>query len=126
MNKVDLDALEALEKAADHSPWETYSRRDQDGFDVRWGVYGLDPYMPGKIDIMYYRKPIQNCELIAAMRNALPAMIAELRAAREVIHTARVPYKAKYDDGGDHDYVYGLLRHALDKYDEAVRSELFR
>lgn len=105
--KLDLSELERLEKAADPAPWQAKIEREN-LLTTACHVYGEDPYMPGLIDVMYYRNPEANCELIAAMRNALPHLIKELRAAREIVETVRAAE------------LFGFKRD-LEKYDEAVK-----
>lgn len=69
MTKVDLDALAELESKAMPAPWsdELYRR-------IIFGIAKDDG------------------ELLIAARNALPALIAELRAARAVVEVARVAF----------------------------------
>lgn len=80
MQRVDLDELERLEKAATPGPWTATS--------VHWGGSTIRIHPEG--DSVGPWGKFSNClssfadhDLSAATRNALPAIIAELRAARE-------------------------------------------
>ena len=82
-DQVDLDALDRLIAAATPGPWtRTKPQRDADGWPMGVGVAGCGP------GCMIYASPpagsfpSSDAELIAALRNAAPALIAELRAAR--------------------------------------------
>lgn len=70
--KLDLDALEALEKKAAPSPWESY--------------HG-SVLLPGEDYIDCFSPNGHTGELIAALRNAAPQLIAECKAAREWLRT---------------------------------------
>jgi hypothetical protein len=84
MTPVDLDHLAELERAATPGEWHAstsgYSVRDESG-DV---LADLRAKSIGGIEAM-----VANGELIAAARNALPALLAELRASRAVVAAAR-------------------------------------
>ncbi len=85
---IDLDALEQRLAEATPRPWavdadtlSVWCANPDDGsggtiFDVG------DPYPRGA------NAPIENCELAAAAVNALPDLIAELRASRRVAEAA--------------------------------------
>jgi hypothetical protein len=111
MAKVDLDLLERLEASADPAPWKAIVSKDDNGFSTSWKIYGDDQYMPGKIDIMYYRKPEHNVELIAAMRNAMPHLIKRLRDAEKVVETAR--FSELY-----------AFKKIIQEYDEVVNAKV--
>ncbi len=105
--KLYLDELERLEREADPLPWRAVIEKEN-LLTTSCHLYGEDPYMPGLIDIMYYRKPENNCYLIAAMRNALPSLIKRLKAAEEIINAAR-NFPMYFSD-------------LLERYDEAVNE----
>ncbi len=82
--KIDLDALEALEKAATVGDWfgedgEVYARAPAGGNYTSQitVVSGSD----GETGMNWARA--EDIALIAAARNVLPALLAEVRAARE-------------------------------------------
>lgn len=86
--RVDLDELERLEKAAIDSPWK---HSDRDGSIIHY------PKDRGP-DGINHSHVVDNAfgatgALIAATRNALPALIAELRAARECARVLRCAYE---------------------------------
>lgn len=70
---IDLDALAANESSATPAPWR---------YGPEWGFYGPEerPLMEALA-----LGPEADPALIVAMRNALPSMIAELRAARNAL-----------------------------------------
>lgn len=72
---IDLDELERLEKAATPGPW-----------DIDEEVWGPDRTRVVECKL-WAREDVaeHNERVIVATRNALPALIAELRAARAVI-----------------------------------------
>lgn len=84
---IDLDELERLEREATPGPWDLkgrclgyniFAERAIDlsgGFDA---VHGLPLFRISELD----RDGESNLDLLIALRNAAPAMIAELRAAR--------------------------------------------
>ncbi len=70
---IDIDALEALEKAATPGPWRL-AKDTSPGFSFLWNTTGQSVFSSA------YTK---DAALIAAARNALPALLAELRQYRE-------------------------------------------
>ncbi len=113
---IDLDALEALEKAATERPWKAHTetfkfwRNGLDAFDKAHSR-GVTPNVSyvwketedGERDVFTMltgngpTSP-QNAALIAALRNSAAALLAEVRAAREwlteIDHDGR-PYSSK-------------------------------
>jgi len=86
---TDLDELERLEKAATPGPWcsvdytifaSVQSSHDFGGRDL---FSEKSIHFPGSENFRWR----ENGKLAAAARNALPALIAELRAARELLQT---------------------------------------
>lgn len=70
---IDLDELERLDKAATPEPWRF--QHMVNGQDTR-GLYDLNNYFFAKCD------SLDNGAFIAAMRNALPHLIKELKELR--------------------------------------------
>lgn len=105
---IDLDKLERLEREATPGPWHwkhnDIVQRDEAGkfvADVA-GMYRDDDGYPS-----WGADNAANTELIVVLRNAAPAMIAELRAARkriaeleEYISALECIAKAKGGGGG--------------------------
>jgi len=85
---LDLDELERLEKAATPGPWSFKGTGGlhMDGARDGWMVEG--PHNGKRWpriarDAAPYRERGENPALIAALRNAAPALIAEIRRLRE-------------------------------------------
>lgn len=77
IERVDLDALEAAEKAATSGPWTIHGRESV--FTNSAPVLRVSDCFQGRHDAY----------LIAEVRNALPSLIAELRAARMVVEAVK-------------------------------------
>jgi len=76
---IDLDKLEQLEKAATPGPWVSVLRSLCTIKDCRADAYGIvKPTEDG--DCIFQDG---NAELIAAVRNALPELLAEIRRLRQ-------------------------------------------
>lgn len=85
---TDLDKLEELERKATALPWRA-GRPDATSYDATSGdgpykfIYG-----DGDEDVVpakgYGPKCVENSQLIEALRNAAPSMIAELRELRRI------------------------------------------
>ncbi len=119
MSKIDLDELSRLEKAATPGPWISTPGMDSqvNGHEIapshfgsratdQWfGTCSKTPYSvysDGFCD-SYVRE--NNTDLIVSMRNALPSLIAELRAARAVIETVKWTAEGPgFNHGEDCDY----------------------
>lgn len=110
MSKVDLEALETLEKAATPARWQVlHTVQDIYGssiMDYNWGEL---------LRMSSYGLMREDASLISAMRNALPAMIAELRAARKVVELAKAWKSSHLSVDEIH------LFKAIEQYDEAVK-----
>ena len=99
---IDLDKLERLEREATPGPWEPETWCGE--YDPGWcGVGPLclpsgeeDPDDDGP-ESPCATRAATDAALIAALRNAAPAMIAELRAARECIAELDAPKKTDPD-----------------------------
>lgn len=85
-----LSTLEAMEKSATEAPWGTETK---DAYGVEYG----EPIrvVAGEKSVAYHGSPScflrkQDAALIAAMRNALPSLIAEVRASREAVTRAEL------------------------------------
>jgi hypothetical protein len=81
---IDLDRLEEMEKAATRGPWE--ARACNSGYAcwcrVVFAENDDNPVIP------YASVSVENATLIATMRNALPHLLRELRAARAVVEAS--------------------------------------
>lgn len=98
MTDLDLDRLTALADAADDGPWVVYTTAQAEPVVVKagpgrgtgypWGVVARPSHDP--VDYGF-----ANAEFIAAAREAVPALIALLRAAAEdvVVHRSRAEAK---------------------------------
>lgn len=87
---IDLDELERLEKEATPGPWRQQRDLSPDGDN--WPLIFSDaPDMLRMACVRTYHDV--NANYLVGMRNALPALIRELRAARECV--------AKLRSGGD-------------------------
>jgi hypothetical protein len=94
---VDLDRLEALERKATAGPW------------MPDGVRGLDLGHDLGIIPIWGSPPGADRDLILEARNALPALIRELRDARKIVEAveaeiAAAPTDADFECGGRYDY----------------------
>ena len=76
---IDIDALEALERAATPGPWTATNRVRDDGV---WMVERDGDDLIADIDGDNHECDAANAALIAAARNALPELIAEVRRHR--------------------------------------------
>lgn len=83
---IDLDALEALEKAATEGPWEVRADHTEPRLNTIWTSEGQIGTLIART--CFAPASVQNAELIAATRNALPALLAELRESREALKVA--------------------------------------
>lgn len=104
---IDLDALEALEKAATNDGWHIGHVDENLGHAMIEGFHD-------EIAEVYNRR---NQAFICEMRNALPELIAELRAAREVVRCARE------DLGGSWEEDVYLTTEALAAYNAVVAEK---
>ena len=82
---IDLDELERLERGATPAPWGQDVNCLHAGFCVP--VAQFESFEPDGSNIPK-ADGIENAAFILSARNALPALIRELRAAREVINIA--------------------------------------
>lgn len=85
MSKVDLDALEALEKAATPTNWQALHSCG----DV-YGSFIIDHNRNKLLSTSSYGLMRQDASLIAAMRNNIKPMIEELRALRKFAEEAEI------------------------------------
>lgn len=104
---VDLDELERLERAATQWPWAGGNAFDifTDDDAARRGEPGTHIAHTDPSDDKEFDKGRADRDLIVALRNAAPALIAELRAARERIaeleeHISALECLAKAKGGG--------------------------
>jgi hypothetical protein len=111
--KIDLDKLEALEKAATPTGWQVLDMEPTQFY----GNIIMDANRGNLMRTTSYGLMREDSRLVAAMRNALPAMIAELRAAREVVEMARLVTTERKISW------YRRNVEAIQKYDEAVNAK---
>lgn len=111
---VDLDELERLEKAATPGPWLEHdgdvcvaSKPSVTSYPCGASVTtypGPEPVLSGT-PVGYDNSSLscrdEDRRLVIACRNALPALIAELRAARERIAALEHRERAAYREGFD-------------------------
>ena len=98
---IDLDKLERLEREATPGPWRLKRRAFEynifavviDFSSDLEAVHGLNLCRISELD----RDGESNLDLLIALRNAAPALIAELRAARERIAELEDPSKVDPD-----------------------------
>lgn len=121
VSRVDIEALEALEKAATPWPWVgdrnwTIVGRGHD-WERTWpkGI-GADFRVCQVDGPSHENRAPEDYKLIPAMRNALPSILAELRAARVVVAESRA-FIATYLAGGPRDRA---LREAISAYAAAT------
>lgn len=114
--KVDLAALVELEKRATPGPWGV----DRDDDDEEWvcieangtTVVGPDPWDAGGVERLC------DAALIAALRNAAPALIAVAKAAREWKRVRESHHLLH----GDIEAAFKAWTAARNKLDDAVRA----
>ena len=79
-----IDKLERLEREATAAPWEQFDIDDDTHDGPRWSVeamiQGQRPLRPGATK---WQQSAADAALIVAMRNALPALLSQLREQRE-------------------------------------------
>lgn len=110
---MDLDLIEKLEQAATPGPWEADTRDEADCVlwskaepkdEERGGYVGSvgdggwsDPPKPD-LETAAFDLQAEDCRLIAALRNAAPDMIAEIRALRaRVAHLEKMANTLIYE-----------------------------
>jgi len=102
---LDLEALEAALEKASPGPWCQSVRGDCYG-----GLEGV-VLTPGHSVVHFDDE--SNAAAIVALMNAAPALIAELRAAREVVRVAKI---------GALDIANSWLDSTLSAYDAATKG----
>lgn len=108
MTSVDIEALERLSEAATPGPWRT-----ADGGLCARATKTMDLRDDIVIDCSQRAYLEDNLRMLVAMRNALPAILAELRLARKVVDASRdMQYHASAAGAA--------LSRALRAYDAAV------
>jgi hypothetical protein len=84
---VNLDALEVGLNTATPTPWRSAPNRHPNCDGSPWG-WIVGPH-DVRVAVWSGRREQENAEAIAAMRNALPALIAELRELRSGLESIR-------------------------------------
>ena len=87
MAEIDLDELETLDKAATPGPWGLQTEKEMGDYGSVTGEY-LTGIGTRLCEVVVYNddygnQVVQNGQLIAALRNAAPALLAEVRRLRE-------------------------------------------
>jgi hypothetical protein len=100
---LDLDAIEARVEAATEGPW--FKVNDT---DVCWSANGTHPEVAVCLrteDVGVVQSHEANADFIAHARTDIPALVAELRAAREAIDelTAIAISMLRWRDDSDSD-----------------------
>jgi hypothetical protein len=103
---LDLDAIEARAEAASEGPWSNVDGASS-MIHCEDGYVGTVPFPP-------------NAYFIAHARTDIPALVAELRAAREVVEAAE---KLETDIESDLDWLHENLIAALAAYRAVVGPE---
>lgn len=111
MTQDELDRWEALANAATPGPWVLVDRDILGGYEVHapddWTVFGYNG--PERTDAAF----------IAAARDAVPALIAEVRRLRGLVEAAYCEgYRDRHDKGDtelmDVEWARSDARHALE------------
>ena len=128
MTKEEIDALEERFAAAEVADGVSIERRDRDGGDIDFIVYGTDGDTAACFEGAAPRAK-EKAELIAALINSFPALIAEVReaGARELERAAEecrgwaADERTGYGLDGD-----GRRYQRADAFDDAARRHLTR
>lgn len=130
---VDLDALEAATRSVTPGPWHVvgredyYARKIDDtmivaGFDEEEKfVCNMGPQTAPIFNEVGGAVNLGNAEAVVLVINSLPALVAELRALREVRDAAQAFVELSsltplpYGKAGDLDCAWDALKHALAK-----------
>jgi len=94
---IDLDELERLEREATPGPWRTdrfgvvwIDKESLRAAGARWLIRGQVASVTGIPDDLPSDHVDRNTSFIAAARNAMPALLRELRAARDIVEHVRM------------------------------------
>lgn len=117
---IDLNALEKLEKAATPAPWPAYmiycALRDVPKHEGAWSD---DVLREAETAGETMPEGQEDSLLIASTRNALPSLIAELKAARRAVSLMR-NLVGIHENDGDMRWRARQMRDALAEYEKAV------
>lgn len=92
MTQDELDRLEALAKAATPGPWYQVYEGSSD-----WTVYGPDDDVKSVANLhRWHQVECPDAAFIVAARDAVPALVAEVRRLRALVEAA---YREGYDNG---------------------------
>lgn len=107
---IDLDKLEELERSATPRPWHLAGGTIDDDTTamIEHGSYDVGECSN------------EDASLLCTLRNALPALIAELRAARAVVDAAKGLYSLSLVDH----LAYMPFDVAIAAYDQEVNREV--
>jgi hypothetical protein len=115
---LDLDAIEARAEAATPGPWrQTTSKRGYRDVLQTPDSYGdrmiakidQEAFIVSRRDARMLRCPNADADFIAHARIDIPALVAELRAAREVVEAAAVAITLRTDEA-----FYGAMNRLAD------------
>lgn len=122
LTDAEIDALIAMETRATAKPWKTHGRDTH----VWVNCCESDPADPELIPAK-----IADARLIAAARNALPSLLAEVKAARKVVEATRAMLRpdglsaCTKDHGGDNSmpcFPWRRLREQIAAYDTLAKE----
>ncbi len=82
MTPTDLDELERLAREATPGPWRYFV------YDEVWGVSRVERPRRSICQCRYGANDVENARFIAASREAIPALCAEVRRLRERLDDA--------------------------------------
>lgn len=130
--RVDLDELERLEKEAFCAPWDALSMEwgEEGEATGNWFAHGPthERHECEECDGVGWCDPcaedneegaMNDAKLLATTRNALPALISELRAAREVVSRAQVLCAWNVNEDAE----WKWMRDALAQYETATKGD---
>ena len=125
--QVDLDKLEALEKAATPGPWELQTEREMGDYGSVIGEY-LTGIGTRLCEVVVYNddygnQVVHNAQLIAVLRNAAPALLAEVRQLREANQRLRESLTEMLHQYEDVGYEVGWRRRLHDEARAALADE---
>ena len=112
---LDLDAIEARAEAATPGPWTARLRDDMweinDGSGSNFVSIVESCWLPDDCDAGQYGgiPDVDDARFIAHARADIPALVAELRAAREVVEAAPVAITLRTDEA-----FYGAMNRLAD------------
>ena len=119
MAELDLDKLEALEKAATPGPWGLQTEKEMGDYGSVIGEY-LTGIGTRLCEVVVYNddygnQVVHNGQLIAALRNAAPALLAEVRQLREHNQRLRESLREMLNQYADEVFEIGWVKRLHDE-----------